>query len=58
MFTFQDLMHHFKTICQLFVHLAVQPAKDKRDFMEQALKGKHLSAQYSPQLADIVALNI
>ena len=37
--TFQDLMHHFKTICQLFVHLAVQPVEDRRAFMKQAMKG-------------------
>lgn len=38
--TYQDLMHHFKTICQLFVHLAVQPIEDRQAFMEQALKGR------------------
>lgn len=38
--TFQDLMHHFKIICQLFVHLAVQDVDDRQSFMEQSLKGK------------------
>ena len=37
--TYQDLMHHFKIICQLFVHLAVQRPKDRRKFMEQSMKG-------------------
>ena len=38
--TFQDLVHHFKIICQLFVHLAVQRRKDRRSFMERSLKGQ------------------
>lgn len=37
--TYQDLMHHFKIICQLFVHLAVQPREERRPFMEQSIKG-------------------
>ena len=37
--TFQDLVHHFKIICQLFVHLAVQRRQDRRAFMERSLKG-------------------
>lgn len=37
--TYQDLMHHFKIICQLFVHLAVQDEEDRRSFMEQSLEG-------------------
>lgn len=37
--TYQDLMHHFKIICQLFVHLAVQRRKDRRVFVERSLKG-------------------
>jgi hypothetical protein len=38
--TFQDLMHHFKIICQLFVHLAVQDPHNRDAFMNQSLKGK------------------
>src|SRR5882762_5411368 len=38
--THQDLAHHFKVICQLFVHLAVIPEKERRAFMEQTMKGK------------------
>jgi hypothetical protein len=37
--TYQDLMHHFKIICQLFVHLAVRPVNERRGFMQQSLKG-------------------
>lgn len=37
--THQDLVHHFKIICQLFVHVAVQPLGDRGPFFERALKG-------------------
>ena len=37
--THQDLTHHFKIVCQLFVHMAVQPLADRRPFLEHALKG-------------------
>lgn len=37
--TYQDLMHHFKIICQLFVHLAVQPPGKRQAFMEKQKKG-------------------
>lgn len=37
--THQDLTHHFKVVCQLFVHVAVQPLADRRPFLERALKG-------------------
>ncbi|THH33837.1 hypothetical protein EUX98_g254 [Antrodiella citrinella] len=39
MSTYQDLTHHFKVICQLFIHLAVQEKDDRADFMEQLSKG-------------------
>jgi hypothetical protein len=35
----QDLSHHFKVICQLFVHMAVRPVQERRAFMEHVLKG-------------------
>ncbi len=42
--THQDTSHDFKVVCQLFVHLAMMPAIERRSFMEQILKGKrHLS---------------
>jgi hypothetical protein len=37
--THQDLTHHFKIVCQLFVHMAVRPLADRRPFLEHALKG-------------------
>ncbi|KAG8217534.1 hypothetical protein J3R82DRAFT_5683 [Butyriboletus roseoflavus] len=36
--TRQDLTHHFKIVCQLFVHIAVRPLVDRRPFLESALK--------------------
>ncbi|EGO21468.1 hypothetical protein SERLADRAFT_440729 [Serpula lacrymans var. lacrymans S7.9] len=38
MSTHQDLAHHFKIICQLFVHMAVRPRFERRAYMEQILK--------------------
>ncbi|CAL1704452.1 unnamed protein product [Somion occarium] len=43
MSTYQDLTHHFKIVCQLFVHLAVQPPNDRRSFMEESLKSDYFS---------------
>lgn len=40
MSTYQELTHHFKVICQLFVHLAVQEKEDRAEFMEQMCKGE------------------
>ncbi|KAJ3559106.1 hypothetical protein NM688_g538 [Phlebia brevispora] len=39
--TYQDLVHHFKIICQLFVHLAVQQLKNRRAFMERSLRDEY-----------------
>ncbi|GJE90811.1 hypothetical protein PsYK624_069550 [Phanerochaete sordida] len=41
--TYQDLMHHFKIICQLFVHLAVQPVDERREYMDARLKQEYFS---------------
>ncbi|KAI0065351.1 hypothetical protein BV25DRAFT_1850622 [Artomyces pyxidatus] len=38
MSTHQDLTHHFKIVCQLFVHMAVLRANQRRKFMEQTMK--------------------
>ncbi|THH16355.1 hypothetical protein EW146_g4273 [Bondarzewia mesenterica] len=35
--THQDLAHHFKIVCQLFVHLAVQPEVQRKSFMNKML---------------------
>lgn len=44
--TYQDLMHHFKIICQLFVHMAVQPVENRQSFMEQSIEGTELCTHY------------
>ncbi|KAI6109012.1 hypothetical protein EV401DRAFT_1998574 [Pisolithus croceorrhizus] len=36
----QDLTHHFKIICQLFVHMAVRPLPERRAFMRHVLKNE------------------
>ncbi|KAI0928526.1 hypothetical protein AcW1_005745 [Taiwanofungus camphoratus] len=41
--TYQDLIHHFKIICQLFVHLAVHNVEDRRAVMEQLLDKEYFS---------------
>lgn len=38
--THQDLVHHFKIICQLFVHVAVRPIQERRSYMEHVMKSK------------------
>lgn len=38
--THQDLAHHFKIICQLFVHMAVR--SDRRPFMKKMLESMHI----------------
>ncbi|OCH94983.1 hypothetical protein OBBRIDRAFT_884303 [Obba rivulosa] len=41
--THQDLMHHFKIICQLFLHLAVQKAGDREAAMAELLQKEYFS---------------
>jgi len=41
--TFQDLIHQFKTICQLFVHVAVHKPEDRHDVMERLLEQEYFS---------------
>ena len=36
--TYQDLAHHFKIICQLFVHVAALPQSERHHFMKDKLK--------------------
>jgi hypothetical protein len=38
--TLQDPAYHFKTICQLFVHLAVRGPHNRRDFMKESLRSE------------------
>lgn len=37
--THQDLSHQFKKVFQFFVHVAVQPSKKRRQFMETNMDG-------------------
>ena len=39
----QDLSHHFKIICQLFVHLAVRSPSRRASFMQEVKAGKHMN---------------
>ena len=39
----QDLSHHFKIICQLFVHLAVRSPSQRVSFMRDIKTGKHMN---------------
>ncbi|EMD38402.1 hypothetical protein CERSUDRAFT_113556 [Gelatoporia subvermispora B] len=41
--THQDLMHHFKVICQLFLHLAVQQPGDRDDAMDELLNNQYFA---------------
>ena len=36
----QDPRHDFKIVCQLFVHLAMMPMDERREYMENTLKGR------------------
>jgi hypothetical protein len=38
----QDMRHDFKIVCQLFVHLAMMPMDERREYMENILKGRSL----------------
>ena len=42
----QDTGHDFKIVCQLFVHLAVMPMDERREYMENTLKGRSLCASH------------
>ena len=43
----QDLSHHFKIICQLFVHLAVRSPSQRVSFMQDVKAGEHLPKLHS-----------
>ena len=38
----QDMRHDFKIVCQLFVHIAMMPMNERREYMENILKGRCL----------------
>ncbi|KAI0362212.1 hypothetical protein OH77DRAFT_1416437 [Trametes cingulata] len=41
--TYQDLLHHFKIVCQLFVHMAVHDPDDRRDVATRLQKNQYFS---------------
>jgi hypothetical protein len=43
----QDLSHHFKIICQLFVHLAVRSPSQRVSFIQDVKAGEHLNVSLS-----------
>jgi len=43
----QDLSHHFKIICQLFVHLAVRSPSQRVSFIQEIKAGEHLNCLQS-----------
>jgi len=43
----QDARHGFKIVCQLFVHLAMMPMNERREYMENTLKGRSLCPSHA-----------
>ncbi|KAI0324521.1 hypothetical protein GY45DRAFT_1331447 [Cubamyces sp. BRFM 1775] len=41
--TYQDLLHHFKIICQLFVHMAVHDLEDRDDVATRLQRNQYFS---------------
>ncbi|KAI9070387.1 hypothetical protein FKP32DRAFT_1558064 [Trametes sanguinea] len=41
--TYQDLLHHFKIICQLFVHMVVHDPEDRADVATRLQKNQYFS---------------
>ncbi|KAI0831396.1 hypothetical protein BC628DRAFT_1353507 [Trametes gibbosa] len=41
--TYQDLLHHFKIVCQLFVHIAVHDADDRDDVATRLERNQYFS---------------
>ena len=41
--SYQDLLHHFKIVCQLFVHMAVQDVDERRDAATSLQQSERLS---------------
>ncbi len=48
--THQDLSHQFKKVFQFFVHIAVRPPLERREFMSKQMKGLALPSQTVIQL--------
>lgn len=43
----EDITHHHKIICQLFVHVAVQEPQDRHPYMEDAIRRESAQNNYS-----------
>lgn len=50
----QDLSHHFKIICQLFVHLAVRSPSQRVSFIRDVKAGEHLNVSTADTLFHVV----
>lgn len=48
--THQDLSHQFKRVFQFFVHIAVRPPLERREFMSRQMKGLVLPLQAVTEL--------
>lgn len=44
----QDLSHHFKIVCQLFVHLVVRSPSQRASFIQDVKAGEHLNISPKP----------
>ncbi|GJJ12121.1 hypothetical protein Clacol_006362 [Clathrus columnatus] len=51
--TFQDLSHHFKVVCQLFVHLSIKKRGHRTDFIKEALTNHGLGNYFSVPMSMI-----
>ena len=45
--TYQDLLHHFKIICQLFVHMAVHDLEDREDVATRLQRSMYAMLKHS-----------
>ncbi|KAF9053731.1 hypothetical protein BDZ89DRAFT_1056302 [Hymenopellis radicata] len=52
----QDLAHHFKTIFQFFVHVAVQTPHERSAFMEKQMKDEYFSVPLQVARRKIIGL--
>ncbi len=43
--TYHDLLHHFKIVCQMFVHILVHDPEDRDEAAEKLRKGTHMHLQ-------------
>ena len=48
--TYQDLLHHFKIVCQLFVHMAVQDPEEREEAATSLQSSKIVTSQLMTSL--------